>query len=213
MTSLCANHSTRKQHRGGTGGQYSTLTGRGRRTVCTICQSGQRVWTTAATAAAAAAAYYVRRHVALPLGPDTVIDRVSVAVPSTHALLSSVHCTPSPPSRPPLDLLAALASSVCWLVELGQVLLTPHTQNAWKEYLKSMKLISSVKGGWRGTAKDRLKCNAIHTYACSIFRLMAKPRWVHKYVRLRGQKWQELTARRSLKCGLNMVWEEWKIYG
>lgn len=94
MTSLCANHSTRKQQRGG-GGQYSTLTGRGRRTVRTISQSGQRVWTAAAETAAA---YYVRRHVALPLGPDTVIDRVSVAVPSTRpALLCPLHTLASSP--------------------------------------------------------------------------------------------------------------------
>lgn len=74
----------RKERRG--------LTGRGRRTVCTISQSGQRV----RTAAEAAAAYYVRRHVALPLGPDTVIDRVFQSQFPVHALLSPVHCTPSP---------------------------------------------------------------------------------------------------------------------
>lgn len=177
--------------------------------MCTISQSGQRVWTAAAETAAA---YYVRRHVALPLGPDTVIDRVSVAVPSTRpALLCPLYTLgplPSPTWPPRCTCVECVLAR-----RIG-------SSFAYAAYTKCMKRVSEIDEidikcvkGRRDSAKDRLKCNAIHTYACSIFRLMAKPRWVHKYVRLRGQKWQELTARRSLKCGLNMVWEEWKIYG
>lgn len=183
------------------GGQYSTLTGRGRRTVCTISQSGQQqqkrqllimsggMW---------------RCHWGLTLSLTESQSQFPV-----HALLSSVHCTPSPPTWPPR----------CTCVEcvLARRI---GSSSAYAAYTKCMKRVSEIDEidikcveGRRDSAKDRLKCNAIHTYACSIFRLMAKPRWVHKYVRLRGRKWQELTARRSLKCGLNMVWEEWKIYG
>lgn len=198
MTSLCANHSTGKRERGGGG---STLTGRGRRTVCTISQSGQRVRT---AAAAEAAAYYVRRHVGLPLGLTLSLTESQSQFP-VHAL-STVHPRPRP-TWPPR----------CTCVEcvLARRIGSSFAYAAYKKCMKRVSEIDEIdikcdRGKGAVLKTDSSAMLYIHMYVCSIFRLMAKPRWVHKYVRLRGRKWQELTVRRSLKCGLNMVWEEWK---
>lgn len=156
MTSLCV-CGAEGDWEGEAGRRQHTLTGRGVRTISQSADSSGCSSCLICPAAGGAA-----------IGPGTVIDSVSVPVPVP---VPPPIPNPSPPTWPPARCTCVECVCVCWPSRIGSsYAYAAYTKCTWvSEREREKNRVSEINEIERGSraervsAKDRLKCNAMHT--------------------------------------------------